>query len=963
MNNSNKLLSDIVAFRTYAKFLPHLGRREALEETINRNMAMHLDRFPKLSKEILKAYSNVHNLYVMPSMRGMQFAGDAVLKNNIRLYNCSFANMDDIRTFGEAVFILLSGAGFGFSVQQRHVQNLPKIIVPREEGTFVVQDSIMGWAQAVDMLIEAYMLGRVRPNFDFSHIRPKGSYLVTTGAKAPGPEPLKKALELVEARLKLSIGRKLKSIEVYDLICILSDAVYAGGIRRAALICLFDKTDNEMLQAKKGDWWVKSPWRARSNNSASMLRSETTKEEFLHVYKACKDSGSGEPGFIWTNNLDYGTNPCKPLYSLILSKDGYITFEQALKKDNLIIMGIDGKWKEASKPFKTGVKQQIYKILLSNGTSLYGTGNHLHMDADGNWRRLDQFSVKDRVRYANPVIHDINVSEENQDNYNDGILAGWVHADGWFHPRSDNPGSTVGLCLGVNEFDMANFFSKVFAINFKPHGQKPDTCKVFSSHKKELAKRLEGFGMTYDKSNLTWVYGKPQDFKLGFIKAVFTADGSVRGENAVELYSTRKSALEVISNVLREFGVYNSISTHGAAKSYIAKDGKVRNNATCYKLRVHAGQFKQIGFLSKFKSDLLSKQEVKEPYRYIDFQTIKEITPNFDIQDVYDITVYDDTHAFYDTGVVTHNCAEISLNSLQFCNLTTINQTGITTEKHLMDRVHAATLLGTLQATYTDFPYLRPGWKETTEREALLGVSFTGVADNLGFMTTDMLEKAARYAVEVNAKYAQKLGISPAARVTTLKPEGTSSCVLGSSSGIHARHSPYYIRRIRMNKDDALAVYLRSVVPDLVEDDKMGSGVVVSIPQESPKGALVREEETALSAFFRALLYNQSWITPGHVYGDNMHNVSVTISVKDDEWMDLGAELWRYRDSYCGVSLLPYDGGTYIQAPFEECDEQTFRKMESLVHEVDLKQVREVEDNTNRVEQIACAGGACELNL
>jgi ribonucleoside-diphosphate reductase alpha chain len=307
-------LSDIVAFRTYAKFLPHLGRRESFEETINRNMSMHLDRFPKLSKEILKAYSHVHSGYVMPSMRGMQFAGEAVLKNNIRLYNCSFANIDDIRVFGEAVFILLSGAGFGFSVQQRHVSKLPKITGPREEGIFTVQDSISGWAQAIDTLIESYMLGRVRPSFDFSHIRPKGSYLVTTGAKAPGPEPLKRALELVEMKLKSAIGRRLSSIEVYDIVCILSDAVYAGGIRRAALICLFDKTDEEMLRAKQGDWWVKTPWRARSNNSALLLRSETSKEEFEYVFNMCKNSGSGEPGFSWTNNLDHGYNPCHEIY-------------------------------------------------------------------------------------------------------------------------------------------------------------------------------------------------------------------------------------------------------------------------------------------------------------------------------------------------------------------------------------------------------------------------------------------------------------------------------------------------------------------------------------------------------------------------------------------------------------------------------------------------------------------------
>jgi ribonucleoside-diphosphate reductase alpha chain len=166
-----------------------------------------------------------------------------------------------------------------------------------------------------------------------------------------------------------------------------------------------------------------------------------------------------------------------------------------------------------------------------------------------------------------------------------------------------------------------------------------------------------------------------------------------------------------------------------------------------------------------------------------------------------------------------------------------------------------------------------------------------------------------------------------------------------------------------MNKDDALAVYLKNVIPDLVEDDKMGSGVVVSIPQESPKGSLVRSNETALTAFNRAVLYNKHWVANGHVSGDNMHNVSVTISVKEEEWDELREAMWNSRGDYYGVSLLPYDGGTYVQAPFEECNQETFTAMEELIKNIDLKHVREEQDNTNRIEQLACVGGVCEINI
>jgi ribonucleoside-triphosphate reductase (thioredoxin) len=616
MENSNKLLSELVSFRTYAKYIQHIRRRETLEESINRNMIMHLDKFPKLSRDIVKAFDSVHALKVMPSMRGVQFAGDAVLKNNVRQYNCSYLPINDVRSFGETLFLLLSGVGVGFSVQKRHTEQLPKVQAPREEGVFVTHDSIIGWAQALDVLMESYFLGRIRPVFDHSKIRAKGSYLVTTGAKAPGPEPLKLMLESVERKLKEAIGRKLSPLEIHDIVCIVSDCVLAGGIRRAALISLFDRDNEEMLKCKSGEWWVKHPYRARANNSAILPRDEVTKEEFDYIFEILEKSGSGEPGISWTNNSDWGFNPCH----------------------------------------------------------------------------------------------------------------------------------------------------------------------------------------------------------------------------------------------------------------------------------------------------------------------------------------------------------EIALNPNQFCNLTTINQTGITTKQEFLKRVHSATLLGTLQAAYTDFPYLRPIWKETTEREALLGISFTGIADANGVVQADWLQEGAKLVLEMNEKYAKKLGINIAARTTTVKPEGTSSCVLGSSSGIHARHSEYYLRRFRINKGDSLDSYLRNVIPDLVEDDLFSNtGSVVTIPQKSPEGAIVRENESALDLLNRVYMYNKNWVKPGYRSGDNQHNVSATISVKDGEWKEVRDSMWKNRNLYSGISLLPYDGGTYKQAPFEECSKETYEDYEKKVKAIDLRQIVENEDNTNKTETVACSGGVCEI--
>ncbi len=616
MNPSNKLLSDLIAFRTYAKYIPHMERRETLEETINRNMIMHLDRFPNLSRDITKAFTLVHELRIMPSMRAMQFSGGAILKNNARQYNCSYTPIDKVRKFGEILFLLLSGTGVGFSVQKRHIDQLPKVGVPAEEGVFYVQDSILGWAQSVDLLMNAYFYNGVRPLFNFQNIRPKGSPLHTTGAKAPGPEPLKYMLEVLENTLKLSTGRKLKSLEVHDIICIISDCVLAGGIRRAALISLFDRDDRAMLKCKTGKWYEQHPYRARANNSAVLPRTEVTKEEFYSIFKMCQDSGAGEPGFSWTNDPDQGFNPCH----------------------------------------------------------------------------------------------------------------------------------------------------------------------------------------------------------------------------------------------------------------------------------------------------------------------------------------------------------EIALRPDQFCNLTTVNQTGIKNKKDFLNRVYSAALIGTLQAAYTDFPYLSPEWKRTTEQEALLGVSFTGIADAGNIITADWLEEGARLVLEVNEKYARKIGINVAARATAVKPEGSASCVLGSSSGIHDRKGKNYIRRFQINKDDALYHYLKFAIPGLVEDAKgVPNTAVVSIPQESPEGAILESDETAMDLFERAIKYNKFWVNPGHRSGVNKHNVSCTVTAKPDEWDDLCEAMWKQRAHYSGISLFPHDNGSYEQAPFEICTKEKYEEMNKQVGDIDFKLVKEFENNTNLIETVACAGNACEI--
>jgi ribonucleoside-diphosphate reductase alpha chain len=313
MDISTRILSDITVYMKYAKYQPELQRRETWEELVTRNMDMHIKKFPNLKKEIKENYKFVYDKKVLPSMRSMQFAGKPIEISPNRIYNCAFAPADDWRVFSEIMFLLLGGTGVGYSVQKHHVDQLPEIRKPNADKTrrFLIGDSIEGWADAVLVLMKAYFFGGSKPVFDFRDIRPKGARLITSGGKAPGPQPLKECLIKVEGILdSKNDGDKLEPIEVHDIICHIADAVLAGGIRRAALISLFSATDEKMISCKSGAWWETNPQRGRANNSAVLMRHKITKEYFLDLWKRIEASGAGEPGIYLSNDKDWGTNPC-----------------------------------------------------------------------------------------------------------------------------------------------------------------------------------------------------------------------------------------------------------------------------------------------------------------------------------------------------------------------------------------------------------------------------------------------------------------------------------------------------------------------------------------------------------------------------------------------------------------------------------------------------------------------------
>jgi ribonucleoside-diphosphate reductase alpha chain len=314
MTVANNILSDITVHMKYAKYLPELQRRETWEELVTRNMEMHQKKYPHLADTIQEVYDRfVYTKKVLPSMRSLQFGGKPIVVNPSRIYNCGFLPVDHWKAFSEIMFLLLGGTGVGFSVQKHHIEKLPEIKRPnlKRNRRYLISDSIEGWADAIKMLMASYFKGTSNIIFDYSDIRPKGARLITSGGKAPGPQPLKDCIHNIRKILDTKPeNSQLSTIEVHDIVCYIADAVLAGGIRRAALISLFSADDSEMLACKAGKWWELNPQRGRANNSAVLLRHKLKKEDFKEIWKKVELSGSGEPGIYLSNDKDWGTNPC-----------------------------------------------------------------------------------------------------------------------------------------------------------------------------------------------------------------------------------------------------------------------------------------------------------------------------------------------------------------------------------------------------------------------------------------------------------------------------------------------------------------------------------------------------------------------------------------------------------------------------------------------------------------------------
>lgn len=980
MNIEQEILSDIIIHLKYAKYLPEKQRRETWDELVTRNKEMHIRKFPQLTEEIEKAYKLVYEKKILPSMRALQFSGKVAEINNARIYNCCYLPIDDYRAFSEILFLLLTGCGVGYSVQTHHIEELPEIRKPLKPKRYLIGDSIEGWADAVKALCKAYFGKTVTyPVFDYRDIRSKGAKLVTTGGKAPGPEPLKIALTHIESIFnRKKDGDKLTSLECHDIICHLADAVLGGGIRRAALIAGFDLTDDSMLTCKFGNWWEENPQRGRANNTAIITRSRIDKETFLNLWKKIELSNSGEPGFLFTNNENYFTNPC-------ISGDTWVTTingpsqvkdligikTQLLKDGNFYSTTNKGFW-------CTGIKP-VYELISDKGYKIKATENHQFL-TDKGWKKLKDISItNDKIIISNNenVINWLGYGGTKEE----GWLLGNLIGDGTF--SSDK--NAILQYWGDNKFEMKKLaYSLLRECNifkgkeFYTKSEYSDKYNKTNICSKKLAQLANLWGIR--KGNKTFndlIEKGSSEFYKGIIGGLFDADGSVYISNGgvnIDISQSDLKLLERCQRMLLRLGIQSKITlshkegdrlcpgpnyydnkemkTYYCNNNYILRISKKLNVDRFFDILYIKDELK----ISKYK-ELISKYVFTYKNKYE--SKILSIT-YIGEEKVYDCTI-PEISAFEANGIIVHNCGEISLKPKQFCNLCEVNVSNIESQDDYNNRVKAAAFIGTLQASYTDFHYLREDWKKTTEKEALLGIGMTGIASG-NVLKLNMTE-AAEMAVEENERVAKLIGINKAARITTVKPSGTTSLVLGTSSGVHAWHNDYYIRRVRLGKNEAIYTYLSIYHPELLEDDffKPTTQAIVSIPQKAPEGAILRTE-SAYDLLERIKKINKEWITPGHRRGGNMHNVSATVTIKPDEWESVGNWLFNNKNYFTALSFLPYSDHTYVQSPFENITKEKFEELRSHLHNIDLTKVIEIEDETNLIDQAACVGGAsCEI--
>ncbi|MEI6179287.1 MAG: ATP cone domain-containing protein [Chloroflexales bacterium] len=870
-----------------------------------------------------------------------------VLTDGLVTGNCSYQPVESLDSFVEALMISMSGCGVGFSVEGRYVENFPRI--RRQTGTsmptFVVEDSAEGWAAALRAGLETWFEGG-DIQFDLSLLRSAGAPLRTKGGRASGPEPLRVMLDFVRSRLLARQGSFLRPIDAHDIMCSVGNAAVSGGVRRTALISIFDYDDDEMRLCKNGDFERDNSQRWNANNSAVWPDGGLTQVEFISQFLEMVQSGRGEPGIFnrqaakalrptRRQAAEFGVNPCVTGDTWVAVADGRGRARMAdlvavgsdvavftVKDEQLVIRTLRN-------PRKTGTQVPVYRVTFADGTSIRATANHRFVMLDGGERTTLELQPNDALTALRVFSYQKR-----------GLPA--LHKVAY-----DQPGS----------YRMVQFRS------FRK-AEHDLISTEYTAKQTDLPIQYRA-GLTY-VTRTCEVCGQP--FEVRFSRREQAAcSASCSQKLYYKLHGTAQRrqllgqahAEAKLAKRQRQVAVYNdlvyTLGRHPNKQEWMA---------ACKAQQISAE-------LARESSPFRSWHDLREASLATNHRVVTVVADGF--EDVYTGTV-DETHTFFAIGderydpkgrtemayVLSWQCGEIVLRPWQLCNLSAAVARHEDTFDTLREKVELATIIGTIQSLATHFPGLRPQWQRNCEEERLLGVDITGQMDSPIAQDAEVKARLRHLAYETNREVAQALGINQSTALTCVKPSGNSSQLLNCSSGLHARWSPYYIRNVRVATHSPLFKVLRDagvpMDPENGQSPENANTWVIHFPVKSPDTAITRKDRSALDQCAFWLQNKLHWTE---------HNPSCTIAYRPDEVLDLMKWVWEHRDEIGGLSFLPAFDAKYDNMPYVEISREEYERLVASFPEIDFAKIYryEEEDLTNAAQELACSSGICELEL
>jgi ribonucleotide reductase alpha subunit len=937
---SLSLYQQIIHNRTYAR--KHGNRLEYFGETVDRYVDYLKNKFPEgeLNEKLEDCRVMIKEQKIMPSMRLFFAAGEAVESENAMAFNCKFQAIDSLKSFADLLYSLLCTCGVGISVQARHITKINKLpqTIEKSEETILVDDSRMGWGLALESYLSNLFECGISYKFDISKVRLKGAPLLISGGYASGPEPLLEVRDWIEKIAIKRSGEQLRSIDCFDIACIIAQCAVQGGVRRAAIITLFDEDDESMFLAKSKENLLENPHRYNSNNTMVYSGKDVKKLEM-----AIEGSKvNGEPGILFEENLirkmnglgrysdnGFGVNPCVTGDTLILTKSGYQSIRSLV--DTNIDIWNGHEWSNVE-PFSTGMNK-IMNIKFSNGMDISCTQYH-------NWHTVDGIKMaKDLTTEDKLIKIDMPIIEFEKTLNIDYYSQGFYSAD------------------GNKNYDYSWIYEPKFSCIERLNGNVKISEKVsgraYWKHGVMLPKDFVPIGHNINK-------------KIEWFAGLIDGDGNItKNPNSVSIHlsSIDESFLKNVLLMLNELGCQPKIITlkdaefkdmpdgNGGSKSYYCQKS--------FRLILCAMDVKKLIDTGLVCNRL--KLPKQEPNRNASrFLTPIEITFGCQEEETFCLNE-PKNHTFIANGVITGNCGEIILKSNQFCNLVEVVLRPDHDFEMDLKKVEHATFLALLQATLTDYHFISKEAKQNQENDPIIGVSLTGLCDcsDYSFNNEHYAELLSRLKTRVDetvSKYWKMVGLKQEPKgKTCIKPSGTVSQIVNSSSGVHARFAKYYIRRVLIGSDSKLYHILAKNGIPYLEFDCI-DGRVFEFPVKAPQNSIVVSDMDAIKQLEYVSVINKVWCD---------FNASVTVYVKKNEWDSVISFLKENKETI-SLSFLPYEASTdttgFLYLVYEEIDEQKYNQLESNIAHIQWeKMMCRTKENMNNFQEFACTGGSCSI--